>query len=308
MLPPVHAGRVRKARIGHVALTGFLSSFQLQGACFFGASPHAKLAPPPSIPYPVAMKLNRGLTPRLVSPESASNPASASTLAASVILTAALIASSPAAWSQTPALQPTPAQPALTASPANTLAPDSGPVATQIVPRQDAPQPDPVIPSAAAAPIPPGPTDRRRIGLALGGGGALSLSEIGVLEWLEDHHIPVDLIAGTSMGCLVGALYCLRRRNLMRLAAVLLALTVLTAPFALAQAPAAPAPLPPCDGTLNMVRTSEIKPGMMARFAEAVAGQQAWYKAAGAPTRSRCSRSSSATKPPRPGATPTPRP
>jgi hypothetical protein len=135
MLPPVHAGRVRKARIGHVALTGFLSCFQLQGAWFFGASAHAKLAPPPSIPYPVAMKLNRGgLTPRLVSPESASNPASASTLAASVILTAALIASSPAAWSQTPALQPTPAQPALTASPANTLAPDSGPVTTQIVP------------------------------------------------------------------------------------------------------------------------------------------------------------------------------
>ena len=69
----------------------------------------------------------------------------------------------------------------------------------------------------------------------------------------------------------------------MRLATVLLALTVITTPFALAQAPAAPSPLPPCDGNLNIVRTSEIKPGMMARFAEAVAGQQAWYKAAGTP-------------------------
>lgn len=33
------------------------------------------------------------------------------------------------------------------------------------------------------------------------------MSEIGVLEWLEDHHIPVDMIAGTSMGGMVGALY-----------------------------------------------------------------------------------------------------
>ncbi len=48
---------------------------------------------------------------------------------------------------------------------------------------------------------------RPRIGLALGGGGALAMSEIGVLQWLEDHHIPVDMIAGTSMGCMVSALY-----------------------------------------------------------------------------------------------------
>ncbi len=54
---------------------------------------------------------------------------------------------------------------------------------------------------------PPGPTDRPRIGLALGGGGALALSEIGVLQWFEEHHIPVDVIAGTSMGCMVSALY-----------------------------------------------------------------------------------------------------
>ncbi len=48
---------------------------------------------------------------------------------------------------------------------------------------------------------------RRKIGVALGGGGALALSEIGVLRWFEDNHIPVDAIAGTSMGSLVGALY-----------------------------------------------------------------------------------------------------
>ncbi len=50
-------------------------------------------------------------------------------------------------------------------------------------------------------------TGRKRIGLALGGGGALALSEIGVLRWMEENHIPVDVIAGTSMGSLLGALY-----------------------------------------------------------------------------------------------------
>lgn len=61
--------------------------------------------------------------------------------------------------------------------------------------------------SLAPAPPPPGPTNRPRIGLALGGGGALGLSEVGVLEWFEDHHIPIDMIAGTSMGCMIAGLY-----------------------------------------------------------------------------------------------------
>jgi NTE family protein len=45
------------------------------------------------------------------------------------------------------------------------------------------------------------------IGLALSGGGSLGLAQIGVLRYLEEHHIPVDVIAGTSMGGLVGGLY-----------------------------------------------------------------------------------------------------
>ncbi len=57
------------------------------------------------------------------------------------------------------------------------------------------------------APAPPKTFTRPRIGLAMGGGGALALSEIGVLQWFEEHHIPVDVIAGTSMGCMVSALY-----------------------------------------------------------------------------------------------------
>ncbi len=48
---------------------------------------------------------------------------------------------------------------------------------------------------------------RTRVGLALSGGGALGLAHIGVLKYLEEHHIPVDHIAGTSMGGLVGGLY-----------------------------------------------------------------------------------------------------
>jgi NTE family protein len=51
------------------------------------------------------------------------------------------------------------------------------------------------------------PKKRLKIGLALEGGGALGLAHIGVLQWFEDHHIPVDYIAGTSMGGMVGGLY-----------------------------------------------------------------------------------------------------
>ncbi|SEG61353.1 NTE family protein [Bryocella elongata] len=51
------------------------------------------------------------------------------------------------------------------------------------------------------------PTGRPVIGVALGGGGAEAMTEIGVLQWLDEHHIPVDVIAGTSMGSIVGALY-----------------------------------------------------------------------------------------------------
>jgi NTE family protein len=53
----------------------------------------------------------------------------------------------------------------------------------------------------------PVPSGRRVIGLALEGGGALGLAHIGVLQWLEEHHIPVDRVGGTSMGSLVGGLY-----------------------------------------------------------------------------------------------------
>ena len=49
--------------------------------------------------------------------------------------------------------------------------------------------------------------DRPRIGLALGGGGARGAAHIGVLKELERLRIPIDAIAGTSMGAVVGGLY-----------------------------------------------------------------------------------------------------
>jgi NTE family protein len=57
------------------------------------------------------------------------------------------------------------------------------------------------------SPAAPSSPHRPRIGLALSGGGALGLAEIGVIEWMEEHHIPVDRIAGTSMGSIIGAMY-----------------------------------------------------------------------------------------------------
>ncbi len=48
---------------------------------------------------------------------------------------------------------------------------------------------------------------RPKIGLALGGGGARGLAHIGVLQIFEKEKIPIDFIAGTSIGSIVGAVY-----------------------------------------------------------------------------------------------------
>jgi NTE family protein len=45
------------------------------------------------------------------------------------------------------------------------------------------------------------------LGLALGSGGARGLAHIGVIEVLEEHGVSIDVLAGTSIGALVGALY-----------------------------------------------------------------------------------------------------
>lgn len=48
----------------------------------------------------------------------------------------------------------------------------------------------------------------KKIGIALSGGGARGLAHIGVLEVLENEGISIAAVAGTSMGSVIGALYC----------------------------------------------------------------------------------------------------
>jgi NTE family protein len=62
--------------------------------------------------------------------------------------------------------------------------------------------------SSAAQDAAPRQTGARpRIGLVLSGGGARGAAHIGVLKVLEEYHVPIDAIAGTSMGAVVGGLY-----------------------------------------------------------------------------------------------------
>jgi NTE family protein len=56
---------------------------------------------------------------------------------------------------------------------------------------------------AATGASPPRP----RIGLVLGGGGAKGAAHVGVLRVLDEMRIPIDCVAGTSMGALVGGTY-----------------------------------------------------------------------------------------------------
>lgn len=60
-------------------------------------------------------------------------------------------------------------------------------------------------------PAPPPPPRlvelRPKVGLALGGGGARGFAHLGALRVLEQEKIPIDLVVGTSVGSLIGALY-----------------------------------------------------------------------------------------------------
>jgi NTE family protein len=54
---------------------------------------------------------------------------------------------------------------------------------------------------------------KKKIGLALGGGAARGLAHVGVLDVLKQEGIPIDLIAGTSAGAIVGAAYAWSRNT-----------------------------------------------------------------------------------------------
>lgn len=50
-------------------------------------------------------------------------------------------------------------------------------------------------------------SNRKTVGLALGGGGARGCAHIGVIKALTEAKIPIDRVAGTSIGALVGAVF-----------------------------------------------------------------------------------------------------
>ena len=52
------------------------------------------------------------------------------------------------------------------------------------------------------------PTERPRVGLALAGGFARGIAHVGVLRALKNAGVPIDVVAGTSVGALIGACYC----------------------------------------------------------------------------------------------------
>lgn len=62
-------------------------------------------------------------------------------------------------------------------------------------------------PGREAAAWPPSQESRPRVGLALGGGGARGFAEVGVIRVLEREKVPIDIVVGTSVGSLIGALY-----------------------------------------------------------------------------------------------------
>jgi NTE family protein len=49
----------------------------------------------------------------------------------------------------------------------------------------------------------------QKVCLVLSGGGAKGVAHIGVIKALEENHVPIDCIAGTSMGALIGGLYAI---------------------------------------------------------------------------------------------------
>jgi NTE family protein len=46
--------------------------------------------------------------------------------------------------------------------------------------------------------------ERPKVGVAFGGGSARGIAHVGVIRWFEEHHVPIDVAAGTSMGGLIG--------------------------------------------------------------------------------------------------------
>lgn len=79
------------------------------------------------------------------------------------------------------------------------------------------PPPPVTVPAPPATAVPPpapqGPPPKPKIALVLGGGAARGFAHIGVIRTLEQEKIPVDLVVGTSVGSLIGAIYAEDRNS-----------------------------------------------------------------------------------------------
>jgi len=100
-----------------------------------------------------------------------------------------------------------PAAPATAQVPATPPQPEQQPSPQQEQPPSPTTTPSPRPPVPVTARSLSKPLGRPKICLVLSGGGARGAAHIGVLRVLEEMHVPVDCIAGTSMGSLVGGAY-----------------------------------------------------------------------------------------------------
>ena len=63
------------------------------------------------------------------------------------------------------------------------------------------------VPQATLVQVPQGPPPKPKIALVLGGGAARGFAHVGVIRALEQEKIPIDMVVGTSVGSLIGAIY-----------------------------------------------------------------------------------------------------
>jgi NTE family protein len=68
-------------------------------------------------------------------------------------------------------------------------------------------QPATVAKNGQPALVPVGPPPKPKIALVLGGGAARGFAHIGVIRTLEQEKVPIDMVVGTSVGSLIGAIY-----------------------------------------------------------------------------------------------------